>query len=318
MPHEHLLSLLPAGGFARHDEADSLSVDLAVSALAPLADSGFRTVVDLSPYGVVGRDAEGDNVALLAEISQRSGLHIVSGSAIYLESYSPSWALTATLNELTTRLEQDAVMGIGSTDIKAGAFGEQATSLGKITPHEEKCLRAAARAANSTGLALFTHTTHGTMAREQVDILRSESMELERVVVGHMDTQLSIDAARRLLDTGVNIAIDTIGKQRWDFFLGPQTTDRSEGEFSTQSFFRSDEKRADMVAELVAEGYAPRLFLAQDLTGAESWMNQETHGSAGYAYLPTVFLPMLERRGVSVDDIEQMITTNPARVLSVG
>ena len=318
MPHEHLLSLITADGFAAPGQADSLAVDLAVSAVSPLPALGFHTVVDLSPYGVVGRDAEGSNVALLQEISRRTGLHIVSGSAIYLQSYSPAWALEATLEGLTARLISDAVTGIGDTGIRAGVFGEQATSLGEITPHEEKCLRATGRASTATGLAIFTHTTHGTMAQEQVAILQSEGVDLSRVVIGHMDTQLSIDAARRLIDTGVNIAIDTIGKQRWDFFLGPPVSDRSEGEFTTRSFYRSDEKRADMVAALVADGYAARIFLAQDLTGAESWMNHDTHGATGYSYLATTFLPMLESRGVTSRDIDQMTTSNPARLLSVG
>lgn len=314
MPHEHLFSLVPGPwltGGSRNNQ-----VDLAVDALQGLVPAGFRTVVDLSPYGVVGRDADGTNVDALREVSRRTGLHIVAGTSVYLESLSPRWALDASLEELTARFIRDATAGIGNTDIRAGIFGEQATSLGAITAHEEKCLRAAARASEQTGLAISTHTTHGTMALEQIELLRSEGADLERVVIGHMDTHADPTYVRRVLEQGVNIAIDTIGKQVWEFFLGP-ASERQEGEFTKRAYFRSDEKRADLLAELVVEGHGDRISLALDLTGAEVWMNPSTHGQTGYSYLSEVFLPMLRDRGVTDAQCEQLITTNPARILTI-
>jgi len=316
MPHEHLLSLTPGPwltGGVRDD-----AVDRAVDALASLAGLGFRTIVDLSPYGVVGRDDNGDNAALLVEISRKSGLHIVSGSAFYLESYAPAWVQDADTSALTARLIRDTVTGIGESGVCAGIFGEQATSLEVITEFEEKCLRATARAAVETGLSIMTHTTHGTMALEQIEILRSEGVNLDRVVIGHLDTQLSQDLVRRILDTGARIAIDTIGKENWDFFLGPVPDPRPDGEFEKRAFHRSDAGRADLVAWLVSLGYADCILLAQDLTGAEVWMNPKTHGVYGYSYLGAVFVPMLRDRGISEEQCEQLLAFNPARVLEVA
>ncbi|MGG7509849.1 phosphotriesterase family protein [Plantibacter sp. YIM 135249] len=318
MPHEHLLSLTPGpwqSGGTRAAGVDA--VELAVAALAGLQDLGFGTVVDLSPYGVVGRDADGDNAALLIEVSRRTGLHIVSGTAFYLESYSPAWSREADLATLTERLLRDVRHGIGESGVRAGIFGEQATSLGEITAHEEKCLRAIGRAQRETGLSIMTHTTHGTMAVEQLDILRWEGVDLDRVVVGHMDTHLSRDLVREVLDLGARIAIDTIGKETWDFFLGPEPEDRPEGEFGKHSFHRSDAGRADLVAWLVSLGYTDRILLAEDLTGAEVWMNPGTHGQLGYSYLGAAFVPALLERGVTEAQIEHLLATNPARVLEV-
>lgn len=315
MPHEHLLSLTPGPWLTGGTSDDS--VDRAVDALAGLRDLGFGTVVDLSPYNVVGRDANGDNAAQLVEISQRSGLHIVSGTALYLEAYAPGWALDADLDALTNRLIRDAEQGIGDSGVRAGVFGEQATSLGEITPHEEKCLRAVARAQRATGLGIMTHTTHGTQALEQLDILRSEGVDLDRVVVGHIDTQLGSELPRRVIDAGARVAVDTIGKEDWEFFLGPVPDARDDGEYAKRSFHRSDAGRADLVAGLVADGLADRILLAQDLTGAEVWMNPGTHGALGYSYLGTVFVPALQERGVSDDAIETMLAANPAAVLEV-
>ncbi|MGR0319605.1 phosphotriesterase family protein [Agromyces sp. ZXT2-3] len=315
MPHEHLLSLTPGPWLTAGARDDR--VELAVGALAGLAERGIGTVVDLSPYGVVGRDDEGADVALLVEVSERTGLHIVSGTALYLEAYAPAWARSATLEEIASRFIADATDGIGGSGIRAGVFGEQATSLDEITPFEERVLRAVARAHRETGLAIMTHTTHGTMAHEQVDLLVSEGADLDRVVIGHLDTQLSVDVARSVLDRGALIAVDTIGKQTWDFFLEP-APGRPDGEFPKRSFARSDRGRAEFVAGLVADGYAERIVLAQDLTGAEVWMNPGTHGQLGYAYLADRFLPALAELGVGDDAIEQMTARTPARLLGVG
>jgi phosphotriesterase-related protein len=92
---------------------------------------------------------------------------------------------------------------------------------------------------------------------------------------------------------------------------------RPDGEFEKKAFHRSDAGRADLVAALVAEGYADRILLAQDLTGAEVWMNPDTHGVHGYSYLGAVFLPMLAERGVTEADIDRLVAANPARVLEV-
>lgn len=332
MPHEHLFSLVPGpwmhGGYSNdvpegaggaNDQSRSdRAVALAEDALSPLASLGFGTVVDLSPYGVVGRDADGANVRSLVELSQRTGLHIVAGTAVYLESFSPAWARAASVEELTQRFVRDATTGIGDTTVRAGIYGEQATSLGEITPHEEKCLRAVARAQHVTGLSISTHTTHGTMALEQLQILESEGVDPARVVIGHMDTDADTIAVREVLASGANIAVDTIGKEVWEFFLGPAPAERNEGEFATRSYYRADHKRADLVAALVEEGWADHILLAQDLTGAEVWMNPSTHGQQGYGYLARVFVPLLRERGVSEDDCERMLRHNPARILTIN
>lgn len=162
----------------------------------------------------------------------------------------------------------------------------------------------------------MTHTTHGTMAHEQIDILLSEGVDLSTVVIGHMDTQLSIDYVRSVNDRGANVAIDTIGKQNWEFFVGPPEQNPAEGEFVKNSFHRADSKRADLVAALVADGRTDTIFLASDLTGAEVWMNPTTHGQRGYNYLADSFLPMLHERGVTEEQCDRMLVANPARLLA--
>jgi phosphotriesterase-related protein len=323
--HEHLLSLTPgpwlSGGRSGtadwREQFDREQVEVAVRALGRLRELGIDTVVDLSPYGVVGRDGTGTNVILLQEISRRTGMHIVAGTAVYLEAFSPEWTVTATLGQMTQRFISDARHGIGGGPVRAGILGEQATSLGRITPHEEKCLRAAARAHLATGLALVTHTTHGTMALEQIDILTEEGVDLRRVVIGHMDTHPDTDYVRRVLDRGVNVAFDTIGKQYWDFRVEPARPDQPDGEFVKNAYLRSDHTRAERVARLVREGYTGQLLLSHDLTGEEVYLNPATHGQWGYAYLSSSFYGQLTELGVGEGDLDTMLARNPVGLLSL-
>jgi phosphotriesterase-related protein len=320
--HEHLLSLTPGAWCcactgAPLGEVGEAQVALAVSSLARLREFGVRTVVDLSPYGVVGRDTRGTNVELLAEISRRSGIHVISGTATYLEAFSPAWAIEADIDELTRRFVADVADGIDGGGIRAGVLGEQATSLGEITPFEERCLRASARAHVETGAALITHTTHGTMALEQIAMLEEEQADLDRVVIGHMDTHPELDYVRSVLARGVSVAFDTIGKQFWDFRIAPLPDDMPEGEFTKDAYHRADSTRADRIAALVSEGYVDRIFLAQDMTGSEVYLNPDTHGRRGYTYLFDDFTRMLVERGVDETELEQMLVDNPARILTL-
>ena len=329
MHHEHLVSLVPgpwlSGGRNPAERGESAptesaamedQVARAAGALSGLKALGYDTVVDLSPYDVVGRSAMGENVDFLRTISERSGIHIVAGSAVYLEPYSPLWTREMTLADLTQRFTRDVTHGIGNSAVRAGILGEQATGLGHITEHEEKCLRAASRAQADTGVSLVTHTTHGTMALEQVDIVTQEGADIERVVIGHMDIQPDLDYVLRTLDTGVNIAFDTIGKQYWDFVLDPGPVDPPEGEYAKRAYFRSDAGRVSRLVELVERGYGRQLLLGLDLTGAEVYLNPDTHGQWGYSYLGAVFLPNAIDAGLDREWAHALVRDNPLRLLT--
>jgi predicted metal-dependent phosphotriesterase family hydrolase len=310
MPHEHLGLLAPGAIFAGGAGDDRVS--LSVLALSRLKDLGFGTLVDLTPIGFPGRDAN-----VLRDISRETGLHIVASASFYLEPYSPEFARKASLDEIEELFVGQATEGIDGTDIRIGVLGEQATGLDEITAHEEKCLRAAGRAHRRTGLSINTHCTHGTMAMEQIRILREEGVDLSRVILGHMD-QAGIDTVQQVINEGVAVAYDTFGKEFWDFVLEPmQYEGHPEGEFAKRGYHRSDASRVAEVAELVRRGYADRLLLSQDMSGHEAYLNPSTHGTYGYAFLGEVIVPRLREAGVSDRDLDQMMVQNPARFLTV-
>lgn len=311
--HEHLTALLPGSWLSGGERDDR--VQTAERALRRLGDFGIGTVVDLTT--IEGRSSARRDVAALRAISERTGLHVVAASAFYKDPYLPRWVQEAAVDQLVELHVREARDGIDDTDIRAGIYGEVGSSLHQITPTEEKCLRAVARAHHTTGLAISTHCTLGTMALEQIAIFREEGVDLARVVIGHLDLKPEAEYLDAVLATGVTIGFDTIGKEWFDYVV-PGSEGEGEGEFVKWAYHRPDARRLDALTRLIQRGHADQIILSLDLTGYETYLNRDTIGTWGYSYLHERFLPALRERGAFEDDIAQMMVSNPARILSIA
>jgi phosphotriesterase-related protein len=311
--HEHLRALQP-GKWASGGTCDG-TVEAAERALVRLPEFGIRTIVDLTT--VEGRAGSGRDVMSLRDISERSGFHIVAASAFYKDPYYPAWVLDADIDALADFHVREAREGIDGTDIKAGLYGEVGSSLHRITANEEKAFRAIARAHRTTGLAISTHCTLGTMALEQIAIFKDEGVDLERVVIGHLDLFPDPEYLAAVLASGVTIGFDTIGKEWFDYTV-PNSEGAGEGAYVKWAYYRGDEQRLHALDWLVQHGYARQVILSLDLTGYETYLNRSTIGAWGYSYLHHKFLPALHARGVSDDAIHQMMMANPKRILSIA
>ena len=168
-------------------------------------------------------------------LTERLDVNLVVGFGCYKDPFLTELALGLELDELVELYRRQATDGIGGSRVRAGLFGEVGTSLDEITPLEELHLRAVARAHLQTGLAISTHCTLGTMAVEQAMILGEEGADLSRVVLGHLDLRPDPAYLEQVLATGVNIAFDTFGKERFDYQLP--------GQALKQTFHRPDTDR---------------------------------------------------------------------------
>jgi phosphotriesterase-related protein len=71
--------------------------------------------------------------------------------------------------------------------------------------------------------------------------------------------------------------------------------------------------RADNVAALVKEGFVDRVLLSEDICMLS---HLKYTGGKGYGYILEVFVPMLKERGVTDEQIHQMMVVNPANAFS--
>jgi predicted metal-dependent phosphotriesterase family hydrolase len=266
---------------------------LIVEELARFRAAGGGAVVDLTLDGV-GRDP-----VWLVTIAAATGLHIVMGSGWYRGVHYPAEALVdrRSVDQLADVIVRDATSGVGETGIRSGIIGEIGTDKPWLSAQEERVHRAAARAARRTGLAITTHAVQSAVGLDQLEVFAAEGADLSRVVIGHADSNPSLDYHLAIVERGATVEFD---------FLGMAFTPLE----------RHGEGRiVDSIRELLGRGHAERILLSQDVCH-DSQLRR--YGGNGYTYLAETFLPRLREAGVSDEDLRTITIDNPRRLLTIA
>lgn len=255
-----------------------------VSEFKALKKQGVTRIVDVTNVGI-GRDID-----YVERVQQATGIEILSCTGFYKEPFLPEWVHTASVANLAKFMSTEIVDGCDGSTRKAALIGEIGSSLNVFTPTEKKIFRASAISSKETGTAITTHTSLGTLGEAQIEIFKDENVDLSRVIIGHVDLSGDIDYVRRLLDLGVNVEFDTIGK----------------------TSYLSDDIRANQLSTLISEGYQSQIFMSMDITRCS---HMKEMGGVGYGFLFESFIPKLIALGVSNQNIVQILDNNPNRLL---
>ena len=129
------------------------------------------------------------------------------------------------------------------------------------------------------------------MGLEQIEMFKNYGINLDKVIISHVDLSGSLDYILRLIDTGANVAFDTIGKEN----------------------YQPDGLRIDLLKEIAERGLSGKVLLSMDITRKS---NFKVQGGIGYSYLLDKFLPSLRESGVSEKAIANMTDENIRRILS--
>ncbi len=275
---------------------DLTDLDLVQSELAYLAPHGVGCVVDATPVDL-GRDPRA-----LAELSIRTGLHIVMGGSWYLEATHRRRTAGRSVDVLAAAMVQECRVGGADTGIRPGILGEVGTN-DPATDSELAVVTATSVAGRETGRAVTIHIhPWGREGHRAIDAAITGGIAPDRVLLNHMTTAaLDADHLRSLLDRGVNLAFDLFG---FDHSL------LGEGRYAP-----SDWDVAHAVAELVRGGYTDRVFLSQDV-GVRTRLHR--FGGWGYDHLFAHVVPLLARAGCTKEEIETMLVANPRRLLTLA
>jgi phosphotriesterase-related protein len=294
--HEHLAIGYP--GFEAEAVVDRAArrdyVTRCVERMAELRGHGLRTLVDPCPIDL-GRDVE-----LMAEVAQKSGVHIVCATGLYKEDegaaayfkFRQHWG--DALGEMTELFVRELTDGVGETGIRAGVI-KVATGVGKITPYEETVLRAAGKAHKATGAPITTHTDQGTMGPQQLDVLQSEGVDPRAVVVGHSCGQSDVHYHLEMLDRGATLGFDRFGLE----ILHP------------------DRERLAVLIGLLGIGFERQLVLSHDTVWC--WRGRAPNLPPDLlplwkpTYVFETIVPKLREAGVSAEKISTMLVENPRR-----
>jgi phosphotriesterase-related protein len=284
--------------------------DVAVAAaeLEHFRRAGGSTVVDVTSYGL-GRDP-----LALQELARASGLNIVMGTGFYVENAHPGWVRKMTSDELADLMIAELLEGVGDTGVRAGVIGEVGTTgipkgtgrrkIGPITPEEEKVLRAAASASLATGAAVSVHLDpiEPRAAAVVVDILESEGLAPNRIILDHMDQVEDIDYHLAMAARGVFVEFDSLGR------------DHVAEEWGSDFFWGHDSWRLRFLVLLIEAGHADQLLLSQDISMK---IDLRRYGGVGYAHVLRNIVPSLRALGIGQEIIDGILIDNPARALAV-
>ncbi|MBN2849807.1 MAG: hypothetical protein JXK92_04045 [Erysipelotrichaceae bacterium] len=259
-----------------------------------LLTDGLQEIADLKNHGVVrildcSNRGMGRDLKQVLELEKQTNIQILFSTGYYKDPFLPSEVDELTVDQLADLMTKEITEGIEGLRC-ASVIGEIGTSLNVITPNEEKVFLAACIAHKKTGAPILTHTTLGTMGDQQVDLLRKHGVDLNRVLISHVDLKNDFDSIVRLLNSGVNVGFDTIGKNN----------------------YLPDETRLDWIVRLIDLGYIDQLFLSMDITRKS---NLATHGGIGYHYLFDTFIPELKKRNITEDQLQRILSDNPNRFL---
>lgn len=206
--HEHLYARA-APELIRHDpDLDLTQLTPTLSDLADFFQLGGRTIVDMTTMDY-GRD-----ISALVSLEETSKVHVVAATGMNKAKYCEAYVNQRGINILADQWIKELTEGVGETHARPGVL-KAATSLDKIHSCEEKVLRSVARAHKETGWPISTHTEAGTMAEEQVDLLISEGVPPDHIIIGHMDRRPDPALHRRLIGRGVFLGYDQIPKKKY-------------------------------------------------------------------------------------------------------
>ena len=283
----------PTDSYMRLDDFDRM-----VSELIAYREAGGGAIVEVTCDGW-GRDLD-----VLARLSEASGVHIIATAGFYIEPCMPPFVAEWTIDELADHLTNEILAGIaprGHPNARKPGILKSSIHRARVEGLELKGLHAVAIAQKRTGVAITTHTTGarrqeipgGLAAIEQFEILKSEGIDPNRFIAGHVDERPDIDRLDELAGQGAYVQFDVIDKEN----------------------YLLDETRAELVAAMISRGHVERLLLSHDRNRDHE---MRYSGHTGYYHIFEDFLPRLRRLGISEAEIETMLVVNPARILSVN
>ena len=293
--HEHLVI---DGGRPVELSADFLlgDVDRLSRELADAHAAGLRTAVDMMPIEC------GRNPAKLAELSRRTGVHLVAATGLHHERfYGPShWSLTATADELAERFVADIEDGIDADDGRGPVVRRTAHRAGVIkvagsdrgpSARDLPAFGGAALAHRRTGVPVHTHCEGGAGALEQLRVLTDAGVPAERVSLSHVDKVVDRAYHREIVAGGAFVVYDQAF--RWG--------DRPNGTLQLLEWAAED-------------GHLDRVMLGMD--AARQGYYRAFGGTPGLDYLLRDFRVAMDARGLDGEIRRSLFVDNPARAFA--
>lgn len=297
---ESLLNLVPGAQYAYDIHIDRAEVFEALAAkLADFKANGGGTIVDATGM------FEGRDLTLYEALSRATGVHIVASTGQGPEAMLGGYFLTPQTNppvpwpadrfaEMFSREVTEGMVVPRFERRAAAGLVATAVTIEGMTPTDESLVRGAARTGLATGVAVLIRCGSDALANLQVAL--SEGIPPDRVVVADLDRNDAVAAGwpAEVARRGAWVAIDHAG--------------------STDPKYVSDADRVALIVSLVNDGHAERVVISSSATGVSFG---EPGNDMAFSHVLTNLVPSLRAAGLPDVTIRQILTTNPANLLSV-
>jgi phosphotriesterase-related protein len=264
----------------------------AVARLRELPAHGIGTIIDVTVIG------QGRDIGRIERIARQvPGLNIVVATGIYTFDDVPLFFSRRPRRTMTDFFIRDITEGITGTGVKAGMLKCAVDEKG-LTRGTERVLRAVAEAHRETGTPITIHThAAGQHGQAILDVLTAEGADLSRVVLGHSGDSKDPGYLTEIAESGIILGMDRFGIDHFATFT----------------------ERADLVVELCRRGLAGQLVLSHDCSVYLDWFSpgaldglKDWH----YLHISQDVLPYLREHGVTDAQVDAMLVTTPARILT--
>jgi len=297
--HEHVFVLSPEimQNYPESWRDEEARIVDAVNRLNELKSRGIDSIVDLTVIGL------GRYIPRIRRVAEQTDINIVAATGVYTYNDVPMYfhfrgpgTDLGGPELMTDMFVRDIEEGIANTGVKA-AILKCATDKPGLTPGVERVLRAIADAHRQTGAPISTHT-HARTRRglEQQVIFKEEGVDLSRVIIGHSGDTTDISYLEELVGNGSYIGMDRFGI---DTIL-------------------SFEDRVNTVARMCELGHADKMVLSQDAACFSDWLPERDLPAVlpnwHYLHIHNDVIPALRSRGVTDEQIETMLVTNPRKI----
>ncbi len=288
LPHEHIVTDLrgpTVPGYGQVDLDDVVRV-MKPNLLAAKA-RGVDILVECTPVGV------GRNIAASLRLADETGLRIVVPTGVYDRAdFTPPEYLAMSEDQLADWMIGEITRGIGDSGVRAGVI-KLACDKTPLTDYQKRMLRAAARAALRTGVAIAIHTPGAARAAEQLDLLEAAFLSPSRFIWVHAQSEPDSNLHKESAARGAYLEFDSI----------------RDNPVANQKIIGS-------VQALVDAGFADRILLSQD-AGWYQPGSPDGGKQAPYTHLVDTFIPAWRAAGADDALIRLITIENPRRAFAI-
>jgi phosphotriesterase-related protein len=294
--HEHVFVINPEVLQNYPEEWDEqVRVADAIEKLNALKAAGIDTIFDPTVVGL------GRYIPRIVEIAKQTELNIVVATGVYTYDSVPKYfrmrgpLLGLDLPDpMADYFIRDLTQGIADTGVKA-AFLKCAIDEEGMTPDVERILRAVAKAHLATGAPVMVHTHPGTKRGLEVHkVLSQMGVDPTKVCLAHSGDSADLDHLSELADYGYLLGMDRFGVDAYSPF----------------------EERVSTVVGMIERGYLDQMALAHDASCFFDWVDQSMLAMVpnwNYLHITNEVLPEFRKRGITEEQIDTLLMTNPRR-----